>query len=180
MINPTLHFNKSLKEKAETCINNKFSTRTQHFIKNVMTKNNTCVLSLITFHDTRKTKAKKYLIVLICVIYTIIDNFFCIDDLAFQYKQLSEICLDGKYLVKYFNEFLGIDIPDLFINLLLFHGFTKNIKYTFILKCPKGCWNIILQKDLVFCNAIRIIQRKFQMLKNKEFTKSKHIIQTML
>ena len=56
-------------------MSNTFGTIVQPFNKNVMTKNNPCVLALIMFHDTRHTKAKKYFIVLICVIYTTIDNF---------------------------------------------------------------------------------------------------------
>ena len=53
-------------------------------------------------------------------------------------KKLIKICVDGKYLVKYFNELLGIGIADLLMkknnNLLMYHTFTKNIKSIVILK----------------------------------------------
>ena len=89
------------------------------------------------FHETRHIKSKKAFRVLICVIYTIIDNFFCIDYIACQSKTLSETCADGKYSVKYFNELLGALIPDLIMNLLTCHGYTKNIKSIVVLKCPR-------------------------------------------
>ena len=45
--------------------------------------------------------------------------------------------MDGKYFVNDFNEFLGIDILDLLMNLLSCHGFKKNIKSIVILKCSR-------------------------------------------
>ena len=77
----------------------------------MLRKKKPCVLELIMFHETRHTKEGKYFRFLSFVIYTIIDNFVCIDYLDFQSKQLSEICVDGKYLVKDFNKFLGIGTP---------------------------------------------------------------------
>ena len=137
MINPTLYVNKSFKYQVDKCINITFGNVTQPFIKNSMTNNNTSVLALIIFHEIRHTNAKKYFRVLICVVYVIIDNFVCIDYLYFQSKKLNEICVDGKYLVRYFNEFLGFGIPYLLITSLLCHGFTKNIECIVILKCPR-------------------------------------------
>ena len=51
-------------------------------LKNVMTKNNTCVLLLVNLFETGHTKANKGFGVLRYVIYNIIDNFLCIDYLA--------------------------------------------------------------------------------------------------
>ena len=39
--------------------------------------------------------------------------------------------------MKDFNGFLGIGISNLLINLLLCHGFKKDIESVFILKCPR-------------------------------------------
>ena len=91
----------------------------------------------------REKKSKKPFKVLSCVIYTILDNYVCIDYLACQWRKLSEVSVDGKYSVKYFNKFLGIGIPDLLMNFLSCHGFTKNIKSIVILNVLKGCWNTI-------------------------------------
>ena len=111
-------------------MNNMLVALTQHFF--LMNKNNTSVFSLLMFHETRATYPKKYFRVLICDIYTIIDNCFCIGYLACQSKQLSSIYVDYKYLEKHFNIILGTGIPDLLTNLFLYHGFSKNIKYIVI------------------------------------------------
>ena len=84
-------------------MNNTSDALTQPFIKNTMSKNNTSVLVLLMFHEKRGIKSKKYFRVLGCVIYTIIDNCVCINYIACQPKQLSQISVDSKYLEKYFN-----------------------------------------------------------------------------
>ena len=63
-----------------------FGVITQPFIKATLAKNNTSVLALIMFYDTRAYNTKKYFSVLSCVIYTIIKNYVCIDCLACQSK----------------------------------------------------------------------------------------------
>ena len=87
MINPTLHVNKAFKDQVYKCMNNTFGNVTQTFITNVMTKKNTCVLELIIFHETGHNESNKAFRVLICFIYTIVDNFVCIDYLACQSKE---------------------------------------------------------------------------------------------
>ena len=118
-----------------------------------------CILALIMFHETRHTKAKKSFIVLSCVIYIITDNFPFIYYIACQSYKLSEICVDGKYLVKYFNKFLGIGIPYFLMNLFLCHGFRKNIKYIFILKYP------IRMLEYYFSKRFGILERNPNNLK---------------
>ena len=94
-----------------------------------------------------------------CVIYNIIDSYVCIDYLYCQLKTLSEICVDGKYLVKYFNKFLGIGIPYLLIKIFFCHGFTKNIKSIFVLKCPRR------KLEYYFSKIFGILERKSNHLK---------------
>ena len=101
-----------------------------------MKNNNTCVLALVIFYETRHKNATKYFRVLSCVIYTIIDNYVCICYLACQSKKISVICMDRKYLEIFFNKFLGVGIPYLLVKLFFCHGFMKNINSTFILLCP--------------------------------------------
>ena len=66
--------------------------------------------------------------------------------------------MDGKYLVKYFNKFLGIGIPDLLMNLFLCHGLKKNIKYIFILKYPKRMLEYYFSKGfgILECKATNL------------------------
>ena len=51
-----------------------FGEITQPFIKTILSKNNTRVLALIMFYETRGDNLKKYFIVLSCVVYSIIKN----------------------------------------------------------------------------------------------------------
>ena len=64
---------------------------------------------------------------LVCVIYTIIKNYVCIDYLAFQYKQISEIYVGSaggsKHGDKSLDRILGIFIPDFFMKLMSCRGF---------------------------------------------------------
>ena len=67
-------------------MNDIFGTITQVFIKNTI-KNNTCVLTLVIYYETIHKNSMEYFKVLSCVIYTIIDNYVCIDYLACQYNK---------------------------------------------------------------------------------------------
>ena len=61
-----------------------FGKITQPFIKDTLSKNNTSVLALITFYETRADNPNKYYKVFSWVIYTKIKNYVCIDYLACQ------------------------------------------------------------------------------------------------
>ena len=63
------------------CTRNTFGAVTQPHIRTILEKNNRRVLTLLMFYETRKNP-KKVFKVLICVIYTIISNYVCIDYLA--------------------------------------------------------------------------------------------------
>ena len=82
MINPYFNVNKSPREKVERFMYNIFGEITQPFIKATLAKNNTRVLELIIFYETRADE--KYYIVLSCVIYSIIKNYVCIDYISCQ------------------------------------------------------------------------------------------------
>ena len=66
MINPSLHIKK------------------MQSIKMFLTENNTSVMALIMIYNTDGISIKKLFRVLSCVIYTLLDNYFCIDYLTFQ------------------------------------------------------------------------------------------------
>ena len=70
-------------------MNNTFGPITQTYIKSTSAKNNTRVLALLMFYESRNDP-KKYFKVLSCVVYTIISNYACIDYLAYE-KKLSEL-----------------------------------------------------------------------------------------
>ena len=101
----------------EKCINTTFGEITQPFIKATLSKKNTSVLALIMFYETRADNPKKAFRVLSCVMYTIIKKCVCIDYLAYQIKELSEITVGSKHVDYFFDRILGIGIPDFLMNL---------------------------------------------------------------
>ena len=64
MINPKLNINKEFRKQAHKFVNITFGPSTQPFIKASSAKNNTRVLALLMFYETRQNP-KKYLKVLI-------------------------------------------------------------------------------------------------------------------
>ena len=70
--------------------------------------------------------------VLSCVVYSLIDNYVCIDYLSCQLKTLSSISSKPKFEQTSFNILLGIGIPELLLKLAYCHGFTKKPNSTVI------------------------------------------------
>ena len=66
-----------------------------------MKNKNNCVLALVMSYETRHKNAIKSSIVLICVIYTIIGDYVCIDYLSCQSNQLSDIFIDKNIWKKF-------------------------------------------------------------------------------
>ena len=95
----------------------------------------------------------KLFIVLSSVIYNIIDKYVCIDYLGSEKSKLSDlrIGVTGRYkhLDKNYDNVLGFRIPDLLLNLLSFHGFSKNNEYVVIIKCPNSMSEYYFNKGLV-------------------------------
>ena len=69
--------------------------------------------------------------VLSCVIYTIIVKYVCIDYLGYEKSKLSDLRLGltGRYkhFDTYYENILGIGIPDLLLNFLSCHGFERTM-----------------------------------------------------
>ena len=64
------------------------------------------------FHETIVENPNENFRVLICVIYTMIENYVCIDYVACQFKKISEISMGSKHVENISNRILGIGIPD--------------------------------------------------------------------
>ena len=84
MINPNMDNKKSFKEQVTKSMKTIFGAITQPYLRTTLAKNNTRVLALLMFHDTRGENPDTSFRVLICVSYTIIKNYVCIDYLAYQ------------------------------------------------------------------------------------------------
>ena len=94
MLYPSLHINKVFREKFEKFLRDTFNLNTMENIRYVMKNKDTCVIALIMFYESKGKKPIKLYRVLSCVLYFIIDNYFCIDCLCYQYQ------------VKYYNLFV--------------------------------------------------------------------------
>ena len=133
-----------------------FGEITPFFIKSILSKDNTRVLALLMFYETRGDNPKKYCKVFSYVVYTMINNYVCIDYLDFQLKKISEIPVSyvggSKHEDKSFDKILGIGIPYLLIKLMFCHGFLKNMNYVVILKCPKS------MLEYYFSNGFTILE----------------------
>ena len=88
-----------------------------------------------------------------CVIYTIIRKYVCIDYLSSDKSKWSDLHLGctgkNKHNDTDYDNVLGIGIPDLLLNLLSCHGFSKNNEYVFIIKCPNSMSEYYFNKVLV-------------------------------
>ena len=67
-----------------------FSIRTMKAIKNCLMKKNTCVMALAMINKNNGKIPKNMYRVFSCVVYTIIDNYVCIDYLSCQSKPLAK------------------------------------------------------------------------------------------
>ena len=90
--------------------------------------------------------AKTVYKVLSCVVYTLIDNYFCIDYLSCQSKTLSAISYNQTLEDSSLNLLLSIGIPELLLNLVSCHGITKKPNSTVILNCQTRMINNYLAK----------------------------------
>ena len=99
------------------------------------------MLELIMFYVTRLDNTKKYFKVVSCDIYTTINDYVCIKNLACESNKLCElsVCYEGgfKHGNKNYDKILGIGVPDLLMNFMSCHGFLKNKNSVLIIKYPK-------------------------------------------
>ena len=91
MINPSLNCNKLFREKVENLLSFSYHKKALETIRDCLRKNNTCVMALMMFYDNNVEKPKKWYKVLICVVYSLIDNYVCIDYLSRQSKISSSV-----------------------------------------------------------------------------------------
>ena len=81
-----------------------------------------------------------------CVVYTLIDNYVCIEYLSCQSKTLSTISCNPTFEDTNFNILLSIGIPELLLDLVSCHGFMKKQNSTVMLNCRTRLINNYLSK----------------------------------
>ena len=97
MVNPTLNVNKVFREQAYKCLRNTFNQGTMTGISNVPKINNTYIIGLVIFYENRTTNPIKLYKLLRCVLYSVIDNYVCIEYLCCQSKTKSDISSDKVF-----------------------------------------------------------------------------------
>ena len=95
-------------------------------------KNDLSVLSLIVFYDINKILMYK---VIGLVVYTIIDDYICLDYLGFLQERLSKH--DNNFENTKFKNLYALRIPKILMNIISCHVFAK---YS-ILEVILTCWN---------------------------------------
>ena len=88
-------------------------------------KKNTSAMALIMIYENNAEIEKTVYIVLSCVVYTLIDNYICIEYLLFKSKTLCDISSNPTFKGTSFDLLLSIGIPELLLNLISCHGFIK-------------------------------------------------------
>ena len=108
--------------------------------------NNKCVMALIIIYENNGGNAKKLYRVLSCVVYSLIYNYVFIQYISCQQNILSSIPSKTIFEDISLNIILGIGIPELLLNLVSCHGFTKKPNSTVILNCRSCLLNNYLAK----------------------------------
>ena len=149
MINPSLKFNNALKTQVEECLSVSFFSRIMKTIENNLMKNNTYFIILIMIYQNNGEITKRLYRVLRCVVYSLIDNYFCIEYLSCQSKMLSDISCNPTFEDMSFNISLGIGITSLLLNLVSCHGSMKKKDSTVILNFRTCLINNYLSKEFL-------------------------------
>ena len=79
MINPPLQFKYSFITQVEKFLSVLFPASTMKTIKDCLMNNNTCVMAIIMIYENNGEIQKQLYRVLSCVVYSLIDYYFCID-----------------------------------------------------------------------------------------------------
>ena len=114
--------------------------------------------------------------VLSCVIYTIIGKYVCIDYLGYEKSKLSYLRpgVNGRYkrFDTDYDNVLVIIIPDLLLNLLSCHGFSKNNESVVILKCPHRMSEYYFNKGFIIFECYEEILKTFIFGKRQSWCRS--------
>ena len=129
IINPSLKINRVFREQVENFLRATFHENKMEIIRDAMKKKDICVIALVMFYETNRTKPKKVFRLLSCVLYYLIKNHICIDYLSCQSKTLSRISSNRISKQTSFNILLDFGIPEvLMINLELVILLTLHLK----------------------------------------------------
>ena len=121
MPNPGLNINKAFREQVESNMALELDLKTVLSYQKFLRKENTHVISIMMFYETRK---KTNLKVLNPVVYCIMENDVC--DAYLFLQQAKLYCANKRFENTTFNKFSGITIPELLMNIISCHGFVND------------------------------------------------------
>ena len=111
-------------------------------------KKKTSIMVIIIFYENIGKDTITVYRVLGCVVYNIIDNYVCIYYLACQSKTLCDISSNPTFKETTLNLLLGIDIPELLLDLVSCYCFMTKSNSDVILNCQSGLIKNYLSKLL--------------------------------
>ena len=114
-----------------------------------MREKDTCVIAIVILYETKTKNPTKVYRVLSCVLYSVMYNYVWIDFLCCHSKTLSVISSDKIFEEASYNDLIGIGIPEVLMNLISCHGFTKQTNSTVILAYRYCLVNYYLEKGYV-------------------------------
>ena len=133
MINHSPKFNNAFLTQVEIFLGDYLYISTMKTIKNCIMKKNTSIIALIIIYENNGKDTKTVYKVLICVVYTLIENYVCIEYLSCQSKTLCDISSNSIFKETSLNLLLDIGIPELLLNIVSCSGFMNKSNSTVIL-----------------------------------------------
>ena len=100
------------------------------------------------FYDSKGKKPIKVYNVLICILYSLIYYYVCIDYISCQSKALSSISTNRIFKKRSYNILIGTGIPEVLLNIVSWHGLMDKPNPHIILNCQSCLVNKYLAKGL--------------------------------
>ena len=101
------------------------------------------------YENKTKNRVKTYRM-LSCVLYSVINNYFCIDYICCNPKTLSVISSDKIFKQVSYNRLVGIGIPEVLIKFLYCQGFMEKPNSTIIFNFRSRLVNYHLAKNIYY------------------------------
>ena len=149
MFYPTFLVNRVFIEQVDKFLREIFHQSTMFYIRDVMKKRNICVIALVMFYENRTTNPTEVFRLSSCLIYSVIENYVWNEYLCCQSKTFNVVFCDKVFENTSYNESLGIFIPEVLMDLIPCHWFTKNTNSTVILVLYRQLVNYYLEKGFV-------------------------------
>ena len=135
---------------------------------NFLRRKDKCVIGLVMFYGTKTKNSARVCRALSCVLYSVIENYFCIDYVCCHFKTLSVISSDKIFEEASYNKLLGIGIIEVLMNLISCNIFMENKNSNVILVRRSRLGYYFLEKGLVIiehdCNQLSSVPNDLKLI----------------